>query len=106
MTEFCYKGVNLFLEELKTVTMILYSNTRTVQIAEFSEISHFFNQHHSSLVRHVKATSRKSSEIQAQSITKPKLIRSENLYEYWFLAALRHHESKISGGSIVLKFEI
>ena len=34
VTEFCYKRVNLSLEELKNVTMILYSNTRTVQIAE------------------------------------------------------------------------
>ena len=40
-TEFCYKRVNLFLEELKKGTIILYSNTRTVQIAEFPEISHF-----------------------------------------------------------------
>ena len=61
----CYKSVNLSLEELKTVKIILYSNTRNVQIAEFPEISHFFNQHHSSLVRHVKATSRKSLEMQA-----------------------------------------
>ena len=45
-------------------TIILYSNARAVQIAEFPEISHFLNQHHSSLVRHVKATSRKSLEIQ------------------------------------------
>ena len=65
VTEFCYKSVNLSLEELKNETIILYSNTRTVQIAEFPEISHFFNQHHSSLVRHVKDTSRKSLEIQA-----------------------------------------
>ena len=65
VTEFCYKGVNLFLEELKHVTIIVYSNTRTVQIAEFPEISHFLNQHHSSLTRHVNATSRKSLEIQA-----------------------------------------
>ena len=72
VTEFCYKSVNLSLEELKTVTIILYSNTRTVQIAEFPEISHFLNQHHSSLARHVNATSRKSLEIQAWSITKPR----------------------------------
>ena len=65
VTEFCYKSVNLSFEELKNLTMILYSNTRTVQIAEFPEISHLLNQHNSSLVRHVKATSRKSLEIQA-----------------------------------------
>ena len=66
VTEFCYKSVNLSLEELKNVTIILdQSNTRTIQITEFPEISHFFNQYHSSLVRHVKATLRESLEIQA-----------------------------------------
>ena len=73
VTEFCYKSVNLSLEELKNVTIILCSNTRTVQIAECPEISHLLNQHHSSLARHVNATSRKSlEEIQAWSITKPR----------------------------------
>ena len=64
-TEFCYKSVNLSVEELKNVTIILYSNTRTVQIAEFPEISHLLNQHHSCLACHVNATPRKSLEIQA-----------------------------------------
>ena len=65
-TEFCYKSVNLFLEELKNVTIILFSHTRTVQIAKFPEISHsHFNQDDSSLGRHVNVTSCKSSEIQA-----------------------------------------
>ena len=32
--------MNLSLEELKNVTIILYSNTRTVQIVEFPEINH------------------------------------------------------------------
>ena len=43
VTEFCYKSVNLSLEELKNVTIILHSNTRTVQIAKFPEHdkSHF-----------------------------------------------------------------
>ena len=72
ITEFCYKSVNLSLEELKNVTMILYSNARTVQIVEFPETSHFLNQHHSSLARGVNATSRKSLKIQAQSISKPR----------------------------------
>ena len=71
VTEFCYKSVNLSLEELRNVTIIVYSNTRTVQIAEFPEISHFLNQYHSSFARHVNATSRKSLEIQALSIPKP-----------------------------------
>ena len=72
VTEFFYKNVNLSLAELKNVTIILYFNTRTVQIAEFPEISHLSNQHHSSLARYVNATSRKSLEIQGQSITKPR----------------------------------
>ena len=62
---FATKGVNLSLEELKSVTIMLYSYTRTAQIAEFPEISHLLNQHHSSLVSHVNATSHKSLEIQA-----------------------------------------
>ena len=65
VTEFCYKSVNLSVEELRNVTIILYSTTGTVHIAEFPEISHLLNQHHSSLARHVNATSRKSLEIQA-----------------------------------------
>ena len=65
VTEFCYKSVNLSLEELKNGTIIHYSNTRTDQIAEFPEVSHLLNQRHSSLARHVNATSRKSLEIQA-----------------------------------------
>ena len=65
VTEFCHKSVNLSHEEFKNVTIVLYSNTGTVQIAEFPEISHLLNQHHSSLARHVNATSRKSLGIQA-----------------------------------------
>ena len=98
VTEFCYKSVNLSLEELKNVTIILYSNTRTVQIAEFSEISHLLNQHHSSLVGHVNATSRESLKFKRSLSLNQKPIQSENLYEYQFLAALIHHDSKISGG--------
>ena len=37
--ELCYKSVNLSLEELKNIKIILFSNTRTVQIARFPEIS-------------------------------------------------------------------
>ena len=39
---------------------------------KFSEISHFFNLHDSSVGRHVIAASRKSLEIQTYSITKTK----------------------------------
>jgi len=45
VAEFCYKSVHLSLEELKNVNIILFPNTRTVQIAKFPEIipkiSHF-----------------------------------------------------------------
>ena len=53
------------LKNLKKGTITLYSNARTVQIAVIPDISHFLNQHHSSLVSHVNATSRKSLEIKA-----------------------------------------
>ena len=39
VTEFCYKSVNLSLEELKNIKILLFPNTRTVQIAKFPEIS-------------------------------------------------------------------
>ena len=64
VTEFFYERVNLSLEQLKNVTIVLYSNTRTVQIAEFPEISRLLSQHNSSLARHVNVTSRRSLEIQ------------------------------------------
>ena len=41
-----------------------FSNTWAVEIAEFPEITHFFNQQDGSLGRHVIAKSRKSLEIQ------------------------------------------
>ena len=65
VTEFSNKSVNLSLEELRNVTIIIYSNARSAQMAEFPEINHLLNQHHSFLARHVNATSRKSLEIQA-----------------------------------------
>ena len=43
-------------------------------MAKFPEISHFFNVHESSLWRHVNAALRKSLEIQAYSITKPRTL--------------------------------
>ena len=51
--------------------------------------------------RHAKALKFKRS-----LSLKQEPIRSENMYEYQFLAALIQHESKISGGSIFLKSEI
>ena len=48
----------------------------SVQIAEFPEISHFLNQHHSHPARHVNIASRKSLSLNQEP------IRSENLYEH------------------------
>ena len=48
------------------------SETRTVQIAKFPNLSHFFNYHDSSLGRHVNAASYKSLEIQGYSYHKTK----------------------------------
>ena len=39
VTEFCYKGVNLSLEELKNIKIILFLKQESVQIAKFPEIS-------------------------------------------------------------------
>ena len=41
VTEFCYKSVNLSLEELKNIKIILFLIQEPVQIAKFPEISHF-----------------------------------------------------------------
>ena len=47
-------------------------------MAKFPEISNFFNLLESSLGRHVNAASRKSLEIQAYSITKPRTFLKRN----------------------------
>ena len=39
VTEFCYKSVNLSLEELKDIKIILFLIQEPVQIAKFPEIS-------------------------------------------------------------------
>ena len=41
VTEFCYKSVNLSLEELKNIKIILFLIQEPVQIVKFPEISHF-----------------------------------------------------------------
>ena len=41
VTDFCYKSVNLSLEELKNIKMILFLIQDPVQIAKFPEINHF-----------------------------------------------------------------
>ena len=40
VTEFCYKSVNLSLEELENIKIILFLIQEPVQIAKFPEISH------------------------------------------------------------------
>ena len=39
VAEFCYKSVNLSLEELKNIKIILFLIQEPVQIAKFSELS-------------------------------------------------------------------
>ena len=39
VTEFCYKSVNVSLEELKKIKIILFLRQEPVQIAKFPEIS-------------------------------------------------------------------
>ena len=60
VTEFCYKRVNLFPEELINVNVKLF-------LIKSPEISHFFNLHDGSLGRHVNAASSKSLEISRHS---------------------------------------
>ena len=60
VTEFCYKSVNLSLEELKNIQIILFLIQEPVQIAKFleisPEISHFLtNSAVMKMPRHAKA---------------------------------------------------
>ena len=65
VTEFCYKRVNLSLEELKNIKITLFLHTRTRSDSQISRNKprnkSLFNQ----LGRHANAASRKSLEIQA-----------------------------------------
>ena len=67
VTEFCYKRVNLFLEELINVNVKLFLIHELFRMAKFPEISHFFNLNDSSLGRHVNAASSNSLEISRHS---------------------------------------
>ena len=70
VTAFCSKSVDLSFEALKNTQKHQnnnFANTRTVQISKFLGITN-----DSSLGRHVNPASRKSLEIQAYSITKPR----------------------------------
>ena len=65
VTEFCYRSVNVSLEELKNIKIVIFPNTRTRSDSQISRNKSrnklLFNQ----LGRHVNAASRKSLEIQA-----------------------------------------
>ena len=56
------------------IKLILFLIHELFKIAKFPERSHFFNLYDGSLGRHVNAASRKSLEIQACSITKPRTL--------------------------------
>ena len=71
VTEFWYKCVNLFLEELINIKVILFLIHELFRWQNSPKYVTFFNLHDNPLARHVNATSRTSLEIQAYSITKP-----------------------------------
>ena len=60
-------------EKLINIKVILFL-IRELFIAKFPEISRFLNLHDSSVGRHVNPASRKSLEIQAYFITKPRTL--------------------------------
>ena len=73
-SEFCYKNVNLFFEELINIKVILFLIHELFRQQNSLKLVIFFNLHDSSLGRHVNAASRKSLEIQVYSITKPRTL--------------------------------
>ena len=62
--EFCSKCLNLSLEELKSVSVILFIHFKNCSDSQIPRNKSLY-QHDSSLGRHVNPTSRKSLEIQA-----------------------------------------
>ena len=74
VTEFCYKSVNLSLEELKNIKIVLFLNTRTRSDSQISRNKSLFNR----LGRHVNAASRKSLDLSQNQ----EPIRNENSYKY------------------------
>ena len=70
----CYKSVNLLPEELINIKVILFLIHELLKSKISWTKSDFFNLHNSSLGRHVNAASRKSLEIQAYSIIKPRTL--------------------------------
>ena len=74
VTEFCYKSVNLLLEELINIKVIFFLILELFRWQNSSKKVTFFNLNDRSLGRHVNAASRKSVEIQAYSIIKPRTL--------------------------------
>ena len=71
----CYLlSVNLFLGELINIKVILFLIYELFRWQNSPKYVNFFNLQDSSLGRHVKATSRKSLEVQSFSITKPRTL--------------------------------
>ena len=105
VTEFCYKNVNLFLNELINIKVILFLIHELFRQENSPKQVIFLTYTTVSRGHHANTASRKSLEIQAYYITKPRTLLKRNLYENQFSAALIHRESKISVGSIVLWFE-
>ena len=70
----CYKSVNLFLEKLINIKVILFLIHELLKSKISWTKPDFFNLHNSSLGRHVNTASRKSLEIQAYSIIKPRTL--------------------------------
>ena len=88
VTEFCYKSVNLSLEELKNIKITLFP------------IQELFGSAVMRMLRHAKSYKFKRSLSQNHEP-----FRNKSLYEHRLSAALIHHLSKISRGSIVSWFE-
>ena len=74
VTEFCYKSGNSFFEELIAIKVILFLIRELFRQQISLKYIYFFCLHGSSLSRQVNATSRKSLETQAYSITKPRTL--------------------------------
>ena len=106
VTEFCYKSVNLFFEELISIKAIPFLIHELFRQRNFLKQFIFSNLQDSSLGIHVNTTSRSSLlEIQAYSSTKPRTLLKRKFVWKLVFSALIHHESKISVRSTVLQFE-
>ena len=74
VTEFCYKSVNLFFEKLINIKVILFLIHEQFGQQNFLKLVTFLTYMTAHLAIYVNAASRKSLEIQAYSITKPRTL--------------------------------